>query len=232
MDVAPRPGSDATGLQPTSIVSPARGRGRIPPPPFNAGGLKRNALDHIRSYRRFFNSSQWARIDLHAAEGPSGTTDIGKHSTKKQAEDPIVKRKVIQGMLMTDLQRLLAGIDRLERSLRRGRYPRWLVNGTLAALWNAIVINYIPAPKRDSYGSHILHSSYIATGAYLLSLPLFGYPILNYERQLSCTVAVKEGLMDLYGLVRKGAVLDDADISCLTDSQWDVVPWSKVETDV
>lgn len=35
--------------------------------------------------------------------------------------------------------------------------------------------------------------------------------------------------MDLHGLVRKGAALDDTDILCLTESQWDVVPWSKVE---
>ncbi|KIW92398.1 uncharacterized protein Z519_07382 [Cladophialophora bantiana CBS 173.52] len=85
MDVAPRLGSDATALQPTSIASPAGGRGRIPPPPFNAGGLRRNALDHVRSYRRLFNGSHSSTIDLHAAEGPSETTNIGKHPTKKHA---------------------------------------------------------------------------------------------------------------------------------------------------
>lgn len=101
-----------------------------------------------------------------------------------------------------------------------------------AAVWNAIVVNYIPTSKRGNHRDPILNGNYLATASYILSLPLFGFPSLNYERKLSCTVAVKEGLMDLHGLVRKGAALDDTDLLCLTDSQWDVVPWSKIEEEV
>jgi hypothetical protein len=48
-----------------------------------------------------------------------------------EEEELALKLKIIQRKLVNDLQRLLAGIARLERVLRRGRLVRWLVNGTL-----------------------------------------------------------------------------------------------------
>jgi hypothetical protein len=65
--------------------------------------------------------------------------------------------------------------------------------------------------------------------AYLVSLPLFGFPLLSHEKQLSCTLVIRDELEDLYGLVRNGAALDRRDVDFLRDSRWDVVPWDKVE---
>jgi hypothetical protein len=92
----------------------------------------------------------------------------------------------------------------------------------------------MPFWRRGSPSPHRTHSlreynNYLATLAYLLSLNLFAFPLLKYEKKLASTSTVRGQLEDLYRLVRKDAVLEDADVSVFRDSQWDDVPWSKVE---
>ncbi|EXJ60624.1 hypothetical protein A1O7_04777 [Cladophialophora yegresii CBS 114405] len=65
--------------------------------------------------------------------------------------------------------------------------------------------------------------------AYLVSLPLFAFPLLTYEKQLSCTLVVRDELVDLQRLVRRGHMLGERDVEVLRDSRWDAVPWEKVE---
>jgi hypothetical protein len=160
-----------------------------------------------------------------------------------------MKRRMIQDKLLTDLKRLLAGIARLENQLRQGRVTRWLVNGTLyvaplgsrtpstdsmcrAAVWGVVVVNTIPFSRRGTGRKRVLTEetyTYLGTLGYLLSLPMFAFPLLNYEKQLSYAMSAKEEFLDLYGLVRKGDAIDDRDIQVFADSQWDPVPWSKVK---
>ncbi|KIW68526.1 hypothetical protein PV04_04465 [Phialophora macrospora] len=237
MALAPRRNDeDAT---PRQLTSGSRHGGprpsEIQQPPFIADVVKRSVLYHIESYQRISDQSRLR------TRPPSETATHRPDGLDE--EELAFKRKIVQRKLMNDLRRLLAGIGRLERLLRRGRLLRWLVNGTLAALWHAVVLNMM-APFSRRYlkpralrvqlhpQMHVhLHvpTTYLATMAYLVSLPLFGFPLLNYEKQLSCTVVIRDELEDIYGLVRDGAALDHRDVEVLRGSRWDAVPWDKVE---
>ncbi|ETI24529.1 hypothetical protein G647_03898 [Cladophialophora carrionii CBS 160.54] len=207
-------------------------------PPFIADAVKRSVLYHIGSYQMLSD-----QIRLRTKDTSESIT-VTQLSDSLDVEDPVTRRRLVQRKLMNELQRLLDGIARLERLLRRGRLMRWLVNGTLACLWHAVVLNMLAPtfshrfPKMHAWLVQIyphmhvkvrVSTTYLATMAYLVSLPLFAFPLLNYEKQLSCTLVVRDLLVDLYGLVRDGDRLGERDVKVLRDSRWDAVPWDQVE---
>ncbi|OCT52501.1 hypothetical protein CLCR_10479 [Cladophialophora carrionii] len=213
-------------------------------PPFIADAVKRSVLYHIGSYQTLSDQIRLRTDDTSESITNYTVVTATQRPDNFDDEGPVTRRRLVQRKLMNDLQRLLDGIAHLERLLRRGRLVRWLVNGTLAGLWHAVVLNMIAPtfsrrfPKTHAWLVQIyphmhvkvrVSTTYLATMAYLVSLPLFAFPLLNYEKQLSCTLVVRDELADLYGLVRDGDHLGERDVQVLRDSRWDAVPWDQVE---
>ena len=101
-------------------------------------------------------------------------------------------------------------------------------------MWHVVVINLMPFWRRNSptpIRKHALHhyNNYFGTLAYILTLPIFGYPLLKYEKKLYCTVRVRAEVEILCQLVRWGVPVQRDDTEVLWGSLWDAVPWSKIE---
>lgn len=68
----------------------------------------------------------------------------------------------------------------------------------------------------------------LKTWAQYLGYPFAIIRIYNYERQLFCTTAVEECVLNLHGKVRRGDPINEQDFVYLKNNLWDGVPWSKL----
>lgn len=116
----------------------------IPPPPFIARSLRLAALDHLETYRRLFTTDA---VDSGRIEYGSDSENDGKYLAKLKLpinshswigaishgsqSDIRMKRKVIRGLLLLDISRLMEASTYLQNSLRSSRLKVWYTHGTM-----------------------------------------------------------------------------------------------------